>query len=55
LAEQHVPQYQFLLAAFQVHGCIHDQVMVPGLCPLAKALFGCLAERIYTLLHEGKR
>jgi hypothetical protein len=55
LTEQHVLQYQFPLAAGQISDCIQDWSMIVGLCPLAKTLFRRLAERIYALLHEGKR
>jgi hypothetical protein len=47
LAQKHVFQHQFRLAACQVHGRIQGQTMVIGLCPSAKTLLGCLVERIY--------
>ena len=38
-----------------IHHSIKGWTMVLGLCPPAKTLFGCPAERIYDLSHEGKQ
>ena len=38
-----------------IHHSIKGWTMVLGLCPPAKTLFGCPADRIYDLSHEGKQ
>jgi hypothetical protein len=40
--------------ACQVRGCIQDQSMVAGLCPLAKRLFGNLEKGMHVVAREGK-
>ena len=45
---------QFCLAACQIPGCIQDQSMVAGLCPMPKTLFDNLKKGMHVVTHEGK-
>jgi hypothetical protein len=54
LAQEHVPQDQFWLAACQARRYIQDKGMATGLCQLAKTPLDNLKTVMYVVTREGR-